>query len=297
MGAHELIQKLNSLRKQVLLYRYFPLKAYMVALLLAIPAQIRGTKADSRVTILLLAAATMMVVLTANDGTKVKKEYKTLYKEELIKSLIETMLDDAYYNWEGGLSSMEVATFGLAKLGNRFKTQDFLSGSYKGVHFRQADVTIANEMVVNDEKYYEIYFTGRMFEFTFKGKGVQNVKVLSNSYNSNLNLGDEIIDMESYTFNNAFDVYSPDPVDAFYILTPQVMERLKKLHEKYDKIGFRFGQGRLCVAISGLNAFDADCKEKLTYVGEYERVKKDIQVIKDIVEIVGLMNEEEPSTV
>ncbi|MBR3600283.1 MAG: DUF3137 domain-containing protein, partial [Lachnospiraceae bacterium] len=83
------------------------------------------------------------------------------------------------------------------------------------------------------------------------------------------------------------------PVDAFYILTPQVMERLVKLQRRYNNIGFRFGDKRVCVAIDGINSFEPDYRKKISYLEEKERLKGDFNVITEMIELLGLIPEDD----
>lgn len=296
MGMHETIQKLEALRKKVYFYNVLPGVAVIGILIFMFISmmQRRGEYNSSVMPMFLPFIFVVVCVAIANQsGKKVKLQYKELYKETFVNGMLKSMLEDVSYDWRGGFSELDVGTFGIVKIGNIFKSEDYLSGSYKGVKFRQADVTIRHETGSGDDRQVTTYFEGRMFEFKFDGKSVQNVKVFSNLYKSWLNLRGENVDLENVQFNKTFDVYTPEPLDAFYILTPQMMERITRLHRRYNNIGFRFGDGRLCVAINGPDSFDGDYKKKISYPEEYARVKGEVQVIIDIIEMIGLMQDEE----
>lgn len=295
MGAHETLQRLEALRKKVYFYNVLPGVA-LVGIFIFMFINMTQSRGDYNSMVMPMFLPFIFVVvcvaLANQSGKKVKLEYKQLYKDTFVSSMLKSLLDDVSYDWRGGFSEMDVATFGVVKIGNIFKSEDYLSGSYKGVDFRQADVTIKHETGSGDDKKVTTYFSGRMFEFKFTGKSVQNVKVFSSAYQSWLNLRGEKVDLENVLFNKSFDVFTPEPHDAFYILTPQMMEKITNLYRYYPNIGFRFGDGRLCVAINGPDSFDGDYRKKISYPEEYARVKKEVQVIIDIIEMIGLMQED-----
>ncbi len=292
MGAYELIKQLNSLRSRIMFQKYFPLVVYGLALLLVMPEMSRDVKTGISMMFFFFVIATVSVVIICSGRKKLERKYVDLYKESFVTTVVNSFIEGTTYKDFKGFNEMDVATFGLVRVGNEFKSEDLICGSYKGVDFRQADVNIQNVVQVKDEKRIEQYFAGRMFEFTYSGKYVQNVKVFSKNFRVTLNLDAPIIDLESVDFNNAFNVYTLEPVDAFYILTPQVMERLVKLQRRYNNIGFRFGDKRVCVAIDGINSFEPDYRRKISYLEEKERIKGEFNVITEMIELLGLIPED-----
>lgn len=129
-----------------------------------------------------------------------------------------------------------------------------------------------------------------MFEFDFSSKVVANVKVFSKSYLSYLNLAGEEVEMEDVDFNKRFHVFSLNALEAFYILTPQMMEKLTAINRHYPNIAFRFAPGKLYVGIVTNDSFDVGVTKKLSYPEEHARIKKDVQVIIDIIEMINLIS-------
>ncbi|MBE5952560.1 MAG: DUF3137 domain-containing protein [Lachnospiraceae bacterium] len=293
MGAYELMKQLNALRSRIIFQEYFPLIAYGIAFLLTILGVQKDVKTGISMTFFFFVIATVAVAVICSGRNKLKRRFVELYKESFVTTVVSSFLEGTTYRDYRGFSQMDVATFGLVKVGNVFNSEDLICGSYKGVDFRQADATILNVTEVDGEKHIEQYFSGRLFEFTYPGKYVQNVKVFSHNFKISLNLDAPIIDLESVDFNNAFDVYTIEPVDAFYILTPQVMERLVKLQRRYNNIGFRFGDKRVCVAIDGINSFEPDYRKKISYLEEKERLKGEFNVITEMIELLGLIPEDD----
>jgi hypothetical protein len=92
------------------------------------------------------------------------------------------------------------------------------------------------------------------------------------------------IKMESIQFNSEFKIYTNDDHDAFYLLTPHLMEKLLKLDSKYcDKIGFSFLNSKLYIAIdSRIDTFD------VSILGDISNrdIDKAITEIENMIEFV-----------
>lgn len=289
MGAYDTMQKLENLRKKITLYEYLPLGLGLAGFILP---EIFDTYIYGLVGI---SAALVSAVIFRSQAPYLKKEYRDLYKNTFVIPTLNSMLDDVEYDWHMGFTDIEVMGFGIIKIGNRFKSEDYISASYKGVKFRQADVVIKNETGRGQDKNVQTYFSGRMFEFDFSSKVVANVKVFSKSYLSYLNLAGEEVEMEDVDFNKCFHVFSLNALEAFYILTPQMMEKLTAINRHYPNIAFRFAPGKLYVGIVTDDSFDVGVTKKLSYPEEHARIKKDVQVIIDIIEMIDLIRDVTPA--
>ena len=91
--------------------------------------------------------------------------------------------------------------------------------------------------------------------------------------------------MENVRFNEEFDVYSRNPHDTFYLLTPQFMERLLVLKKKYTSIAICFENNRVVFAFNevGNDAFDGTMISDISYPEEIAKVQNDIDDIKYII--------------
>lgn len=288
MSPYEVMQQLEKIRKRLVFGDVLPLIIGGFGIFFYIPSK------DISILLVTVFAIVIISTIHASSAKELKKNYRDIYKDSFAKKILDTMLDDVSYDWRDGFTEMDVMGFGLVKIGNIFKSEDLIEASYKGVNFRQADVRIYQEIQTsNDRKVTTKYFDGRMFEFDYNGKQVQNVKVFTKLYKSWLNISDSDIEMEDVVFNRTFNVYALDALTAFYILTPPMMEKISNLGRRYPDMAFRFGPGKLYVGINGFDSFEMhNPKKKISYPEECDRMKKDVQVIIDIVEMIGLMKEE-----
>lgn len=288
MSPHEIMQRLDKIRKKLVFWDVLPIIIGGLGVFFFIPSK------DTTILFVTFIALAIVMAIHGSTAKELRKNYRDIYKDAFAKKILNDMLDDVSYDWRDGFSEMDVMSFGLVKIGNIFSSEDLLKASYKGVNFRQADVRIYHEVQSsNDRKTVTKYFDGRMFEFEYTGKQVQNVKVFTKLYKSWLNISDSDIEMEDVMFNRTFNVYALDALTAFYLLTPPLMEKISNIARRYPDMAFRFGPGKLYVGINGFDSFDMhNPKKKLSYPEECDRMKKDVQVITDIIEIIGLMKEE-----
>ena len=140
-------------------------------------------------------------------------------------------------------------------------------------------------------------FQGRVMVFDFPEKTIEPTRIISKSFYSRNGINDGIVknsekvEMENAEFNNAFLVYSTNPHDSFYLLTPHFMERLMLLKEKYDSIALCFEYNKVIVAFNENgkhNAFDGSMiNEKLRYSQEIAKVQSDIDDLKCIIQTIA----------
>lgn len=236
------------------------------------------------------------------------EEMRILYKDTFLNGMFNEFFDHAHYMGQFGFTQYKVGEFDLYEFGNRFESEDQLSGEYKGVHFEQADVHIWRHIDSNGSGNSENieYFKGRMFIFDVPVKYIHSVKIFNklpmSAKNDHRIRGSEgkRVKLESMEFNDAFTVYSEDAHDAFYVLTPAMMEKLMDIYYKYCKIteysfhdiSFHFKDSKLYFTMECFgNAFDPGAFP-ICYPEEKEKLKEDIQVIIDLIESLDLIDKD-----
>lgn len=103
----------------------------------------------------------------------------------------------------------------------------------------------------------------------------------------------EKVEMEEIKFNEEFTIYAENAHDVFYILTPQIMEKLHELNEKIDgELYFGFINNKLYIGIdTGSDSFEApDVYDKVTDEEVYKKIKKEISLITMFVDTLELDN-------
>lgn len=217
-----------------------------------------------------------------------KQKFQTIYKETFVVSALSNYFSQVVYHWQSGFSQNQVANFGLSRLGNRYSSEDYLRGEYNGIRFEQSDVKIQYHSSNGKSSSTTTYFKGRMMAFDFPKNQVIGLQIYSKNFMySDNRFRLQKVKMESDYFNKHFIVKTVNEHDAYYILTPALMERIQALKEKYRTLIMYFSAGRLCVGIEGCtDTFDPPMMRKLSYPEEKERVRRDVQDIIDVIEIM-----------
>lgn len=291
MGAYELISRLETLRKEIRTRD----NVLMVSFLGIFLAGMFGGPVLRMLApflfILLFVGAFVYGMLRHN----ISKEFKELYKQQFVATMLGEFFENPQYIWDKGFTSDAVRSFGLSQMGNRFCSEDYISGTYKGVPFEQSDVKIQYH-TSGKNSHTTTYFSGRMFVFHFTGRNVLPVQIFSERFSYRAKPIERFkmhkVNMESVNFNKNFDVKAVNEHDAFYVLTPQMMEKLFNLLSRFGNVALNFTGDTLFLGYNcGMGAFDADMRKPIDYPTEKEKMKRDMQVIMDIIDIMELANQ------
>lgn len=232
---------------------------------------------------------------------EVKRSMNSLrseYKDHFLPGMLEESFENVKFEYWVGLTEMEVMMTSLYKLGNRLESEDLLSGDYKGVSFRQADVHIWKHIETEDGDQDVEHFDGRIIMFDTQSDYVSSVRVISKPRTSgkgDYRLGydeEHKVEMESVEFNELFTVYARTGHDAFYMLTPELMERMITIWKKYGTneknqyrdMSFHLRDNKFYFAVeNGGSTFEPD-KFPISYPDEKAKLEKDIQIIKELID-------------
>lgn len=321
-NIYEVVGRMNALRKQsnglgcgMALLFFVPIP-FIFLLSMILPSDDGGASRSLIIAGVFLVYMIIVVIGTTIAGRIQKnnqKELKRLYKETFMKGILEEYFEDVDYRWETGISQYQFFDTGIFeeyKISS-YHSEDYLSGVYKGVSFKQVDVEFTRRETTGDHPKDVTVFSGRLFEFDDSFKQVQSVKVMPEievrAENRFQIERQDIVKMENMEFNKVFAVASASPQEAFYVLTPQVMERLLDIHNRYKKselddgsrnnieglyrtIAFHFKQDKLYVVIDHMDSFDSNFLKEIDYPTEKEKIRKHIQVIIDVIEMLKLIN-------
>ena len=95
--------------------------------------------------------------------------------------------------------------------------------------------------------------------------------------------------MENPGFEKAFVVYSSQVVEAHYILTPSLMERILNLRSKFGSIQLAFYNSVVFVSVPlKENLFEANIFQSLIAYDKMEKYFMQLQLFTDMVEELNL---------
>lgn len=235
-------------------------------------------------------------IINGKDIKKFNKEYKNVYVLNFLKQNFE----DIIYKPEEGINKKEIKKYNTLNLGDRFTSNDYIYGTYKNVKFEQSDIHIQKKYEEEDKDgnkiiTWETIFEGRYMIFDFNKNFKANVQVISNNFTKSSlphSKNNKKVKLEDIEFNKMFKIYSEIEHDAFYILTPHFMEKIKKLYKELDApIKLTFMENKLHVAVNnGENSFEYNVLNPINEKEIEQDITKDIKLITDFVNELNLDN-------
>ncbi len=227
-----------------------------------------------------------------------RKVYAKQFKRYVVEYGINQYFDNAVYSPDDGIDESTVFSTKMIIKGNHFESEDLISGLYKGVPFTQSDVRIQYRQ--GGFKYSKSidYFTGRWMIFRFNKNFVCNLQVVERGFIGSRKgidtTGDRLhkLELDDEVFNRAFKTNCENQQEAFYILTPQMMERMLELREKTKgKLMFCFLNNSLYIACNtGKNSFEPPIFSKIDLQRIMNETFNDLSLITSFVDSLNLDN-------
>ena len=231
-------------------------------------------------------------------------DFESNYKDAFVRKALQETFDNLNYEPDNGLDPKVIGDTHMMRMGMYYHSNDYVSGAYKGINIEQADVHIEDETVVTDRDghvHTETYtlFKGRWMVFDFNKSFKANIQVRDKHF-ANSKLGNfwsdehyQKIELEDEEFNKMFRVNAQSEHDAFYVLTPSLMERMKDLRNSVNgRIIFCFVDDKLHVGVSNnKDSFEHSIFKPINVEEETNKIGNDIKLITDFADGLNLEND------
>ncbi len=230
---------------------------------------------------------------------KQKTDYILKFKKYFVQSALKTVFTDLTYRPEQGMPRDVISSTKMMHMGDRYTSNDYISGRYKDIGFRQADIHIEEERETTDSDgntrtYWVTLFRGRWMIFDFNKTFKADLQVCQKHFGNNRvsNWGNdtkfEKVKLESMDFNKRFNVYAQSDHEAFYLLTPPIMEKIIKLDD--------MNQGRLllCFIDNKLHIGLYDGKDSFEHAPIFKQINEEqvrSNISNDIKQITMFIDE------
>ena len=226
-------------------------------------------------------------------------KFKTKYKEMFVQTSLNDIFDNLIYQPNHGISRDIIANTKMMQMGNRYSSNDYIEADYNNVHFVQSDVCIEEESHDSDCHSHTVtLFKGRWMLFDFNKEFKANVQVVQKGFKNSkrkrlLGKKEELykkVEMEDVSFNNDFKVFAQNEHDAFYILTPSMMDKIRKVTNNIEgNLIFCFINNQLHIGIhTGKDSFEPSMMKQIDPEVEKEKIKNDINVITSFINELSL---------
>ena len=174
---------------------------------------------------------------------------------------------------------------------DRSRFEDFFHGERLGCQFDLCEAVLEDEQRDKDgDKTYVTVFRGQFIRIAFPKKFLSTTIVRRDAgvFNALHGLGDlKRVGLGDSTFEQAFEVYSNDQVEARYLVHPVFMERLLSLEAAYKGKNLRCGfqDGALLIALEGPDKFEIG--DMFKPLADPARARR---IVDDIAEVLKLMD-------
>jgi len=180
----------------------------------------------------------IMMVITITAGSYAYRHYRIEYKNAVCRMVLEKMFDVEEFDPVKGFSKSFVQNTYLVRRGNKFSSDDYVRGKYKGYSFERSDILVQEETSDGESSSTVTYFEGNwtVFEFPKKFSNYLMLKEKGLFFTSGPSGGifsekpsTQRVKFESIEFNEMFATFAQDEHEAFYLLSPPLMEKIMEL--------------------------------------------------------------------
>lgn len=251
--------------------------------------------------VIVFAVGLIATTIISNKSTRA---YTLAFKNAYVLKSLEQVFDNLQYHPEVGLDRSVIADTQMMYMGDRYTSNDFISGKYKNINVVQADVHIEEEETTTDSDgntttYWVTLFLGRWMIFDFNKTFKANVQVCQKGFGNNRvntlfsKTKYQKVSMEDQDFNNKYKTFAQNEHDAFYILTPSLMEKIKRVADSVDgKLLLCFIDNKLHVGLqNGKDSFEPSIWKKIDEATVLDAISKDIRIITQFVDELNLDND------
>ena len=219
-------------------------------------------------------------------------ELSLFYKNNIIRKIVSALCQEADYNPGRGVPETMFSISGLFHAPDRYFSEDLISGKIGKTDFICSEIVAEDRHVSYDSKgrkheYWSLLFKGFFFIADFH-KDFTGRTIVKNDSIFKFGFVGNRVKLENPAFESRFDTYSTDEIEARYILTPSMMERLMALDKKFSrKIQFSYVGSSVFIAIpDSTNHFEASIWHTLSK----KSVEEEFYLICALLDIVNDMN-------
>jgi len=241
-------------------------------------------------------------------GSREEMSYKSEYKSKIISAMVKNIGEDLVYTQYAFVSREKFLASNIFRYWvDRYNGDDYIFGTVGKTKIEFSEIHAEYKIEKDDgngrkrDEWHDI-FKGLFFVADFNkefsactvvlpdyaqkrfGRFGQTLQELGNQM-----AGSELVKLENKDFENYFAVYSYNQIEARYVLTPLVMEKLVKLREKLNReiyLSFNNSTMYLCVSFQE-ELYEPSIWNTLLDLAPVERY---YEIIKVMVELVDELN-------
>lgn len=196
--------------------------------------------------------------------TQPKRQYIRRYKQDILPKIAK-LFGDFTYSLKQKISMAAMRPSKIVPSHDRYSSEDYFTGIYNGIKIEFSEIHLEERRRNNKRTYYVTIFKGlaimldtnhkRFYGHTIIDKNKNRIGEWFKEKSSSLERA-EMVDPE---FEEIFDAFTNDQVEARYLIDPIMIERLKALYKEYDgnKMAVAFYEEKMLILIgSNHNHFE-----------------------------------------
>lgn len=289
------LEELEFLRKKVVKKEITGLVIGILIILLVLI--IFGASALQGIFALIVLIWIFIFLFTRKD----KNNFQRAYKRTIVLESLRSIFSDVYYEPNNGIREEVLRSTSMINMGDRYYSNDYISAKYKNIPFVASDVHIEEEYEDSDGDTHTVtLFKGQWFIFDFNKSFKADLQICEKGFRNNkrgsLFSEDRLkkVELEDINFNKQFNVYAVNELDAFYILTPNTMEKIKEVENKVSgSLLFCFIDNKLHVGLyNSKDLFEyKNMYKSINLEQEKNNVLQDMKNITEFVDVLDLDND------
>lgn len=212
----------------------------------------------------------LWLIIVKHAYDKFNLSFKSKYVQQVISSI--EGFEKLEYVPKGGFTWDDVRNAAAVNCGDKryYDSEDLLMGEYENIRFQISDVCTRKMVRMSKKNCVEEIFSGQMicldqFDDTKRSNG--HIQIFEKKFMSNM-VGwkaENEIHTENEVFNSRFSVFAHDEHNAYYILTPQRIEKIMHFADVMNgQVSFVFRDEKLFVAVRRDSMFDASIDEPVS---------------------------------
>ena len=250
-----------------------------------------------------IAVGAFLAFLTAYKVLRSRFEFS--YKNGIVRQAAAGLPGSFHYYGKKGLERSYVEKTGFITLGNVFRSEDLVEGTYRGISFRRADVYTSEARKGQATK---VYMKGAWFIFSYKKPFTSELRIVSNDYPQDngksplLSKNPPLARNSEYrskvaTVNPAFDASfrctAKNEEEAVFLLSPQMTQLMVDLRRKLGcpMLAAVHNNQLVLVLCTDRDHMETRITEPLDTQAEIERTREELDIACSLIDAFRIEEE------
>ncbi len=242
------------------------------------------------------------IFISLSIGGSAANEFKAIFKDRVIRRIIEYIDPSLRYYPKNfiGRSAFQIANFFPSNLIDKYDGDDLVEGVIGKTKIKFSELRVQEERKSDKKTYYVDIFKGLFivvdFNKNFQGRTYVMPDNNDKTYSKFLFFGEkqrtafgELVKLENPEFEKICAVFSTDQIEARYILSTSLMDRIVRFRQRIGREAFFcFANSQIYIAIPfKMNLFEPKITQKTI---EFQLLKNYYEILLDTIGIVDELN-------